>query len=177
MLNILKSLVPVLSVCLGAFLGYFAATRMERRKESRIRYAVATVLQAELIRLHLKLKDHNALLSAYASRFSKEVNEREAVKSAPIGMEDEFVVYKSCIKEIGLLGTEAARETVYCYGNLIDFLSAQQKFLRDLPGIANSTMLGPKAQNLCARETAALQQIARAIPLLAKQSGPLPFQV
>ena len=84
MIDILKSLVPVLSVCIGALLGYFAATRMERHKESRIRYAIATVLQAELIRLHRKLKDHNALLSAYVARFSKEVNEREALKYVPL---------------------------------------------------------------------------------------------
>jgi hypothetical protein len=176
MTDILKSLVPVLSVCIGALFGYFAATGVERRKESRIRYAIATVLQAELIRLHMKLKDHNALLSAYATRFSKELNEQEALKYAPIGIENDFVVYRSCIKEIGLLGTEAAREAVYCYGNVMDFVVAQDKFLRDLPGIANSTMLGSKAQNLCAREAATLQQIGRAIPLLAKQSSTLPFQ-
>jgi hypothetical protein len=176
MIGILKSLVPVLVAFIGACLGYFAARDMERRKESRIRYAIATVLQAELIRLHHKLKDHNALLSAYVSRFSNRVNEPEALKYAPLDIENDFTVYRSCIKEIGLLGTGASREVVYCYGNLMDFISAQDNFLRDLPGIANSTTLGHTAQNLCARETAALQQIARAIPLLAKQSDPLPFQ-
>jgi hypothetical protein len=172
-----QGIVPnALAACLGALVGYFGAMILEWRKESRTRYAIATVLQAELIRLHHKLKEHNALLSAYAGRFSNLVNEPEAVKSVPIGIEDEFVVYKSCIKEIGLLGAEAARETVYCYGNLIDFLSAQETFLRDLPGIATSNMLGLKAQNLCDRESAALQQIPKAIHLLAEQSSPLPFR-
>jgi hypothetical protein len=173
--DILKSLVPVLPVCIGALLGYFVATGVERHKESRIRYAITTLLQAELIRLYMKLKDHNSLLTAYAHRFSKEVNAQEALKYVPIGMENDFIIYRNCVKEIGLLDTEAAREAVYCYGNVIDFVSAQDTFLRDLPGIANSTMLGHRAQNLCARETAALQQIGRAIPLLAKQSTPLPF--
>ena len=176
MLDVLKPLVPVLSVCIGALLGYFVATRMERHKESRIRYAITTVLQAELIRLHMNLKEHNAFLSGYAERFMKLTNENEALKYAPIGMENDFIVYRSCIKEIGLFDVETAYGVVYCYGNILDFVKEQDQFLTDLPKIANSTLLGHKANNLCAREKAALQQIERVIPLLAKQSRPLPFQ-
>jgi hypothetical protein len=149
---------------------------MERHKESRIRYAITTVLQAELIRLHTKLKDHNASLSGYAKRFANLINESEALKYTPIGMEIDFAVYRSCIKEIGLLDVETAYGVVYCYVNILDFVKEQDQFLTDLPKMANSSLLGHRANNLCAREKAALQHIERVVPLLAKQSRPLPFQ-
>jgi hypothetical protein len=56
----------------------------------------------------MKIKDHNALLSGYTSRFANAINEHEALKYPPLGMENDFIVYRSCVKEIGLLDTETA---------------------------------------------------------------------
>jgi hypothetical protein len=170
-------LINALTAFLAAFLTYQVATRMERHKESRTRHAIAIVLQAELIRLHRKIKEHNDILASYASRFANQINAAEALKYVPFDMSDDFVVYRSCIKEIGLLDMEAAYGTVYCYGNMTDFLKMQTKFLRDLPDLANSNLLGPKATDLGAHQLALARHIERVVPLLAAQSKALPFQV
>ena len=175
-----KLFVPVLAtllgVLLGAFLGFWNSTRLERRKEDRIRRSIAVVLQAELIRLHMKIKDHNALLDAYADRFSRNIDINEALKYIPIPMDREFVVYKNCIKELGLLATETAYSLVYCYANIATFVEAQDQFLVKLPSIAGSNLLGMEAKNLSASESALLQHIERIVPLLAAQSEQLPFK-
>jgi len=176
-----NSLAPVfinaLTAFLAAFLTFKVATRMERHKESRTRQAIAIVLQAEMIRLHNKIKDHNNLLTAYAGQVTNQINAPEALKYVPINMDNDFVVYRSCIKEIGLLNTESAYGTVYCYGNMTDFLKMQDKFLRDLPDLANSNLLGLKAADLGAQEMALARHIERVVPLLAAQSEALPFQL
>ena len=90
MLNLLKSIIPVIAalvgVSVGAFLTYRVACRMEQHKESRTRQAIAIVLQAELIRLHMKIKEHNDFLAAYAEKVSKEINSQEALKYNPISV-------------------------------------------------------------------------------------------
>jgi hypothetical protein len=170
-------LINALTAFLAAFLTYKVATRMERHKESRTRHAIAIVLQAEMIRLHRKIKDHSNLMTAYVSRFANGINAAEAVKYESINMENDFVVYRSCIRDIGLLNMESAYSTVYCYGNIADFLKLQDRFLRDLPGLANSSLLGSRAAELSAHETALARHIERAVSLLAAQSKALPFSL
>jgi hypothetical protein len=160
---------------LAAFLTYRVATRMERHKESRSRNAIAIVLQAELIRIHRKIKEHGNHLTAYAGRFAKEINAVEAMKYVPINMDDDFIVYRSCIKEIGLFELEAAYSTVYCYGNMSDLLKLQASFLRDLPELANSSLIGSRAAEIRVHEVALARQIERVVPFLASQSKALPF--
>jgi hypothetical protein len=150
---------------------------MEQHKESRTRQTIAIVLQAELIRLHMKIKEHNDSLAADAEKVSKEINSEEALKYNPISVDNDFIIYKSSIKDIGLFEKDTAYQIVCCYGNVLDFVKSQDKFLRGLPGIANSSLLGHEAKNLSAREMAVLQHINRVVPLLAGQSKALPFQV
>jgi hypothetical protein len=168
-------LINALTAFLAAFLTYIVATRMERHKESRSRQAIAIVLQAELIRIHRKIKEHGNHLTAYAGRFAKEINAVEAMKYVPINMDDDFIVYRSCIKEIGLFELEAAYSTVYCYGNMSDLLKLQDRFLRDLPELANSSLIGSRAAEISAHEVALARQIERVVPFLASQSKALPF--
>jgi len=174
-MEFLKSLIPVFSTFLAAFLGYWVATTIENRKEIRVRRSIAVVLQAELIRLHSKINEHNALLSAYAERFSKEINTAEALKYIYMSAENELTVYRSCIKELSLFPAETAYSLVYCYGNIADFIKSQDRFQKELPDIANSTRLGLEAKNLSAKEIALSQHIERIIPLLAAQSEAIPF--
>jgi hypothetical protein len=174
-LLLINASTAILASLLAAFLAYVVATRMERHKESRSRQAIAIVLQAELIRIHQKIKEHGNHLTAYAKLFANRIDAVEAKKYVPINMDNDFIVYKNCIKEIGLLEMQAAYSTVYCYGNMTDLLKLQDKFLRDLPDLANSTLLGIRAAAISAHEAALVQHIERVVPLLASQSKALPF--
>jgi hypothetical protein len=86
-------------------------------------------------------------------------------------MESNFIVYRSCVKDIGLLNEDVAYGVVGCYGEIQEFLSLQDKFVRDLPQLANSTLLGSKAANLNDREKLLVDQIDRVRGLLEKQQS------
>jgi hypothetical protein len=165
----------ILAAFVAAILTYIAATLLERRKEGRSRYAIAIVLQAELIRLHRKITEHGNTLTGYVDRFTKEINSAEAMKYVPINLHDDFIVYKSCIKEIGLLEVEAAYSTVYCYGNVSDLLNLEARFLRDLPELANSNMVGFRAAAIRDHEDVLVRHIEKVVSFLASQSKALPF--
>jgi hypothetical protein len=167
---------PFLTTGIGALLGLWIARKLERDRESRTKHAVAVVLQAEMIRLHFEIKEHNKFLTAYAERFKNYVNSVESESYTPLSMASEFTVYRSVIKEIGLFSTESAYGILYCYANILEFMSQQDLFVRDLPRLANSNILGIKAAELCAREMALTQHIERVVPDLAAQSLALPFE-
>src|SRR5260370_33422748 len=94
----------------------------ERNTESRPRQAVAMVLQAELFRLHMKIKEHNDSLAAYAESTSKRIDSQAALKYNTISVDNDLIIYKSSIKDIGLFEKETAYQIVYCYGNVLDFI-------------------------------------------------------
>jgi hypothetical protein len=171
----LQPLIPFFPTFLAAYLGYWAATTTENRKEIRVRRSIAVVLQAELIRLHSKINEHNTFLASYAERFSSGIDTAEALKYIYISVENELTVYRSRIKELSLFPTETAYSLVYCYGNIADFIQSQDRFQTELPDMSNSTRLGLEAKNLSAKEIALSQHIERIIPLLAAQSEAIPF--
>jgi hypothetical protein len=174
-LLLINASTAILASFLAACLAYIVATRMERHKENRSRQAIAIVLQAELIRIHWKIKEHGSHLTAYAERFANAINAVEAMKYVPINMDADFIVYKNCIKEIGLFELESAYSTVYCYGNMSDLLNLQDRFLRDLPDLANSNRVGSRAAEISAHEVALTRHIERVVGFLASQSKALPF--
>jgi hypothetical protein len=180
LMDYVNIVLPILGTLAGAIvgsaLGFWNSTRLEKRKEGQIRRNVAIVLQAELIRLHGKIKDHNTLLlQPYSEKFSREVNYNEASKYVPLSLDGEFIVYVNCIKDLGLLSSGTASQLVYLYANVREFSESQTRFLTKLPSIVGSTIAGIEATNLSAKEVAVLEHIERIVPLLASQSEPLPF--
>jgi hypothetical protein len=177
MLEIVKLLAPAgVGAVFGAVFGYIFAMRVEDHRIKRRRWAVGTVIQAELAHLHGALSDHAAKMDGYLKSVTNTVGAAAtgALPKLEVG-EGFFSVYQGTISEVGLFDTETSYGVVYCYANIRRFMRDQETLISEFDTLKNSTMWGLRVKNLYDQEAALLPQIERIMPCLAQQSRKIPF--
>ena len=157
MLDSLIRLFPLVSPFIAAALAFWVATRTERRKESQAKFSAATLLQAEMIRMHRQFKEHHKRLRDYANRMTGVIDPVKAREYPKLQFDRNFPAYQSCIKEVGLFDPETALSIIYFYGNVSEFEKAQADFLTKLSTMENSNLVGHEATNLQNHEEAIIK--------------------
>jgi hypothetical protein len=153
---------------------HISTKRIDSERALQRRYAVGVMIQAELVRLHMDLKQYSRRMEEYVSRAAV-VGGTEESDFPEFEANANFPVFHGLMADIGLFGHDLSYQVAYCYFNIERFLATQQLFIRDLPTKLHSSALAISAKNLSARETALMTQIARIIPMLGQQSQAIPF--
>jgi hypothetical protein len=157
-----------------AFAQHKSTKRIDSERALRRRHAVGVMIQAELVRLHMDLKQHNRRMEGYALKAAKGGATEES-DFPKFETNASFPVFHGLMADIGLFGHELSYRIAYCYFNCERFLVDQQVFVHDLPTRLRSSELATSAKDLSARETALMAQIACIIPMVARQSQAIPF--
>jgi len=157
-----------------AYSQHISTQRIDKERSNQRRYAAGVMIQAELVRWHMDLKEHSRQMEGYILRTTR-VGATQETDFPKFETRDGFPIFHGLMSDVGLFESELSHQIAYGYFNCERFLASQRAFIRDLPTRLNTSMLSSLAKDLAARETALMSQIARIIPLIAQQSKAIPF--